>query len=149
MWSWPVQAPYIPCTKSRVPFPLLRSHQSRSEAHISVLQQVQFYGAELLAPHPTPQAGEPPLVAIHVCLFNIFAVTLHTGVRSIQNLRTHYAMVTGIHLLWTKRISDMKSWITESKIFRRIFGHKKERACTWGVNTNDKLNNLIRNKNII
>jgi hypothetical protein len=47
-----------------------------------------------------PQAGGP-LSAVHDCLFNIFAATLHIGGRSsIRNLRTRHAMVTGTHLSW-------------------------------------------------
>jgi hypothetical protein len=34
----------------------------------------------------------------------------------------------------------------ESKVLRRIFGHKKERHGTWRIKTNDE---LIRHKNII
>ena len=37
----------------------------------------------------------------------------------------------------------------ESKVLRRIFGHKKERHGTWRIKTNDELDELIRHKNII
>ena len=60
---------------------------------------IRFYGEELLAPHLTPKLEDHPLSAICDCLFNIFAATLHTGgFSSIQNLRTHHAVVTGTHL---------------------------------------------------
>jgi hypothetical protein len=36
-----------------------------------------FYGEELLAPHPTPTLEYHSLSAVHECLFNIFAATLH------------------------------------------------------------------------
>jgi len=42
-----------------------------------------------------------------------------------------------------------KLLITERVILRRIFGHTKDIDGTWRINTNDELNNLIRNKNII
>jgi hypothetical protein len=35
-----------------------------------------FYG-ELLAPRPTPKLEDHPLSAVRVCLFHIFAATLH------------------------------------------------------------------------
>jgi len=31
----------------------------------------------------------------------------------------------------------MKILITESKIFRRVFGPKKDRDVTWGIKTNE------------
>jgi len=40
-----------------------------------------------------------PLWAVCICLFNIFAPTLHIGgCSSICNLRMHHAMVTRAHL---------------------------------------------------
>jgi hypothetical protein len=39
--------------------------------------------------------------------------------------------------------------VFERKMLRRIFGHTKERDCTWIINTNDKLDELIRHKNMI
>jgi hypothetical protein len=56
------------------------------------------YG-ELLAPGPTFKLEGHPLSAVRDCLFNIFAVALHTeGRSSIRNLRTRHAVVTGTHL---------------------------------------------------
>jgi hypothetical protein len=47
----------------------------------------------------TPKLGNHLFFAVHDCLFNIFAATLHIGGRfSIQNLRTRHAMVTWTHL---------------------------------------------------
>jgi hypothetical protein len=69
---------------------------SMPEAHVSVSQQGQFYGEELLAPRPTPRLEDQPLSIARDCLFNIFAATLHIGGRSsICNLRTCHAVVTG------------------------------------------------------
>jgi hypothetical protein len=59
----------------------------------------RFYGEKLLASRPNPKLEDHPLSAVSDCLFNIFAATLHIGGRSsIRNLRTHHAVVTGIHL---------------------------------------------------
>jgi hypothetical protein len=38
---------------------------------------VIFYGEELLAPRSTPKMEDHPLLAVHDCLFNVFAATLH------------------------------------------------------------------------
>jgi cytochrome b len=58
--------------------------------------KVSFYGEELLAPHPNSKLEDHPLQAVHDCLFNIFAATLHiAGRSSIRNPRTHYAVVKG------------------------------------------------------
>jgi hypothetical protein len=43
----------------------------------------------------------------------------------------------------------LKLLITESKALRRIFRPTKDRDGTLRIKTNDELNNLIRNKNII
>ena len=42
---------------------------------------VSIYSEELLAP-PTPKMEKQPLSAVHHCLSNIFAATLHTAGRS-------------------------------------------------------------------
>jgi hypothetical protein len=40
---------------------------------------IRFYSDEFLAPRPTPKLEYHPLSAVHNCLFNIFAATLHIG----------------------------------------------------------------------
>ena len=61
-----------------------------------------FYREGLLAPRPTPHLEDHPLSAVHDCLFNLFAATLHIGGRSsIRNPRTRHAVVTGTHYTWT------------------------------------------------
>jgi hypothetical protein len=57
--------------------------------------------------------------------------------------------VTGTNLSWPKRIYDMKILINERKIFRRTFGPTEDIDGTWRITTNNELNNLVRNKNII
>jgi hypothetical protein len=39
--------------------------------------KIRFHSEELLAPRPTFKLEEHPLSAVHDCLFNIFATTLH------------------------------------------------------------------------
>ena len=64
-----------------------------------------FYGEELLEPRPIPKLEDHPLSAVHDCLFNIFAATLHIGVRSsIRNLRMRYAVVCTQYKYGTKKI---------------------------------------------
>ena len=61
--------------------------------------KIHYYGEEFLAPRPNTKLEDHPFSAVHDCLFNIFAVTLHIGGRSsIRNPRTRHAVVTGAHL---------------------------------------------------
>jgi hypothetical protein len=39
--------------------------------------------------------------------------------------------------------------VFERKVLRRIYGPTKENDCTWRIKSNEELNRLIRNKNII
>ena len=48
-----------------------------------------------------------------------------------------------------KESMKWKLLVTERKILRRIFGPTKDRDVTWRIKTNDELNNLIINNNII
>jgi hypothetical protein len=75
-------------------------YQSRSEVFcVNISYQDTFYVQEFLAPSPTSQLEDHPLLAVHDCLFNIFVVTLSIGRRSsIRNLRTPQAVVTGNQL---------------------------------------------------
>jgi hypothetical protein len=58
--------------------------------------KVIFYGKELIAPTPHPQAGGPPLVGCPSLLIQyIHSYPLYLeAVSSIHNLRTRHAMVT-------------------------------------------------------
>jgi hypothetical protein len=71
------------------------------ELRLTVLlfrSMIGFYGEELLAPRPTPKLEDHPL-AVHDCLFNLFAATLHTeGRSSFRNPSTRPAVVNGTHL---------------------------------------------------
>ena len=54
-----------------------------------------FYREGLLALRPTPKLEDHPLSAVHDCLFNLFAATLHiAGRSSIRNLWTRHAVVS-------------------------------------------------------
>jgi hypothetical protein len=48
-----------------------------------------------------------------------------------------------------ERSVKQKLLITERNILRRIFGRTKERDGIWRIKTNDEVNKLIKNKNII
>jgi hypothetical protein len=64
--------------------------------------KISFYGEESLAPRPTPKLEDHPLPAVHDCLFDIFAASLHIGGRSsIRNQRICLAVVTGTCLSQT------------------------------------------------
>ena len=55
-----------------------------------------LYREGLLAPRPTPKLEDHSSSAALVCLFNLFAATLHIGGRSsISILRTRHDVVTG------------------------------------------------------
>jgi hypothetical protein len=63
--------------------------------------KASLYGEKLLATRPTPKLRDHPFSAVHDCLFNIFAATLHTGgLSSIRKLWTRHAVVTGTPLSW-------------------------------------------------
>jgi len=64
-----------------------------------IRNKTSFYGEELSTPRPNSKLEDHRLSSVRDCLFNIFAATLHIGVRSsIRNLRTRHALVTGTHL---------------------------------------------------
>jgi hypothetical protein len=61
--------------------------------------KIRFHGEDMLAPRPIPKLEDHPLSAVHNCLFNIFAATLHIGGRSsFHNVRTRHAVMTETHL---------------------------------------------------
>jgi len=73
---------------------------------------ILFNGEELLVPRPTPKLEDHPLSAVRNCLFNIFAVTFHTGGHfSICNLRTCHVVVAGTHLSREFQITVIKTWV--------------------------------------
>jgi cytochrome b561 len=102
--TWPIQAPYIPGNEPHIPFPLLRLHQSIGPVlrHVFMFRnKASFYSVQLSAPCSTPKLEDYPLSAVHNCLFNTFAATLHIGGRSsIRNLKTRHTVVTGTLLSW-------------------------------------------------
>ena len=80
-WASPVQSGLKFCLYSK---------------HCACFLTWMFYREGLLAPRPTPKLEDHALSAVHDCLFNLFAATLHIGGRSsIRNLRTRHAVVTG------------------------------------------------------
>ena len=60
---------------------------------------IRLCGEVLLAPRSSRKLEDHLLSAVHDCLFNIFAATLHTAGRSsIRDLKTRHAVVTGTQL---------------------------------------------------
>jgi len=95
---------------------------SRLELTVTVSIQGLFYGEELLAPRPTPKLDNHLLPAVRDYLFNIFAVTLHTGDCSfIRNPRTRHAVVTWTHLSWdnVKQCGTARQATHNNKMRRR------------------------------
>ena len=106
----------IPCTKSYVPFSLLRSCQSINPSARPTLwlfrNTIHFYCDDLLASRPTPKLEDHSLSAVCASLSNIFPATLHIGgCSSTRNLRTRCDVVAGTHL-------SKESWL---KPFRNIW----------------------------
>jgi hypothetical protein len=64
-----------------------------------------FYGEELLAPRPTPQAGGPPLVGCPL-LLNIFAATLPIHI-SGQKYEFHYDSCVLLHLNFSLKMQNV------------------------------------------
>ena len=96
-----MQAPYIPCTKPQLPFPLLRSQNGpiHAQGTCTFRNKASFYLEVLLAHCPNPKLEDHPLSAVRDCLFNIFEVIVQIiSLSSIRNLRTCHAVVTGTHL---------------------------------------------------
>jgi hypothetical protein len=50
---------------------------------------VSLHIEELSAPGPTSKLEDYPLAAVHDCLFNMFAATLHIGGKGPQYFDTH------------------------------------------------------------
>ena len=93
-WANSIQSPQLPL------FCLQRKHLD-----LWVFLNMGFHGEALLAPRPTPKLEDHPSSAVHNCLLNLFADTLHIGgLYSIRNLRTRHAVVTGTHLPWVYEI---------------------------------------------
>jgi hypothetical protein len=93
-WTYPVESPNIPYSKSHIPFPLPRSFQRIHpipRSCVTFCNQLVVYGEELLAPCPTPKLEDHPLSAVHGCSFNIFTPTLHIW-RTSPSATQGYAM---------------------------------------------------------
>jgi hypothetical protein len=97
---WPIEAPNIPRSKSPVHFLCLRSFQSIRPSPRSFVTFrnvfLFFYGGELLAPPPNPQAGRPPLVGCPRLLIQYIRSypPYLEAFSSNRNLRTRHAVVT-------------------------------------------------------
>jgi hypothetical protein len=95
---------YYSIHKCLPPFPILSPYQriNLGLRHQFIFHNmIRFYGGEVFTTHQNPKLEYYPLAAVHDCLFNIFAATLHIGgCSSIHNLRMCHAMVTGNRLSW-------------------------------------------------
>ena len=74
------------------------NYPSGSEALCDVSEH-PFLQCEVVSLTPNTQAGGPLLVAVHDCLFNIFAANLHIWrpTPTFATQGTRYAVVTGTH----------------------------------------------------
>jgi hypothetical protein len=76
----PIHTSNIPSTKSHIHFLLPRSFIQGvcpcPRLLVIFRNKLIFYGEELSAPRPTPKLEDHLLLAVHDCLFNIFAATL-------------------------------------------------------------------------
>jgi len=64
--------------------------------NVNVVLKCSVIGCQLL--QTLAKLEYHPLSAVHDCLFNLFAATLHIGgCSSIRNLKTRHAVVTGTH----------------------------------------------------
>jgi hypothetical protein len=64
-WPWPIQTSHVPCTKSHIPFPLLRSYRRISPVPrpLCVIRNIFIFSRwGVVSTSPNPQAGGPPLV---------------------------------------------------------------------------------------
>jgi hypothetical protein len=77
----PVHTSNILSTNFHIHFLSLRSFIQGIQPGLRLLvvfrNKLIFYCEKLLAPRPTPKLEDHPLSAVHDCLFNIFAATLH------------------------------------------------------------------------
>ena len=98
-WTWGLQTPYIPCTKSHAPFPSFRLYQriSLSPRHMYLFRnKVSFYGEELLALRPTPNWKTTP------CRLSETAYSIYSQLPSI--LETFPPSATrGLAMPWWQR----------------------------------------------
>jgi hypothetical protein len=75
----PMKTAYIPCTKSHISFPYLRSLIQRirlsTRSFVTFSNKLIFYSEDLLAPRPNPKLEDHHLLAVRDCLFNIVTST--------------------------------------------------------------------------
>jgi hypothetical protein len=79
-WTWPIQTPNIPLSKSHIHFPSARSFQRirpSPSSCVTFRNKLFFYSEEVLVPRPGSKLEAHLLSAVRDCLFNIFAATLH------------------------------------------------------------------------
>ena len=86
--------------KHSPPHPL---HPSRGVVYLRIVlspEEASYMWVFFLTGLFCRELEDHPLSAVHHCLFNLFAATLHVAGRSsIRNLRTRHAVVTGTHYM--------------------------------------------------
>jgi hypothetical protein len=111
----------IPCTKSQVPFPMLRLYQRISSwpRHMYPFHNKASILWVILALHPNLKLEEHTLSVVPDCLFKIFTAMHYTGGHSsIHNLSTCLDVLTGTHLSKYKVI-QYSFVLIENKVIRK------------------------------
>jgi len=110
-WTCPIGTPNIPCSKSHIHFPLLRSFQRiHPIPRCCGTFHNKLFLWQVVSPLPNPQAGGSPHVSCpqlllqYICSYPPYP----EAVSSIHDPRTHHAIVTWIHIHWTKTMMQGK-----------------------------------------
>jgi hypothetical protein len=104
--------------------------------------KLSFYGEEFLAQCPTSKLKDHPLSAVHNCLFNIFAATLHIWRPSPPSAPedapcrgdkepTYKTMILPVVLYTCKTWSltlreEYRLRVFENRVLMKIFGPKRD-----------------------
>jgi len=79
---------------------------------LQVFLNINVLQGGVVSNSPKPKLEDHPLSAVHDCLFNLFAATIHKGGRSsIRNLRTRHAEVTVTHYTLQKGVLHVQNWV--------------------------------------
>jgi hypothetical protein len=81
---------------------VLKDH-SQSEAFVTSVAWLSFYGEELLAPRPIPKMEDHPLFAAAYSIYSQLP-SISGGRSSIRSLKTRHAVVTGTRLSRTVKV---------------------------------------------
>jgi hypothetical protein len=106
-----------------------------------------FYGKELLAPRPTPKLEDHLLSAVHDCVFNIFAATLHIwrpflhpqpedapSLVGRDFTKTEYNYITSVYKMWNDVFLPV---ISKSKQILRPWQTDKVKLVPWDTDSDE------------